>query len=162
MNKGHDKGHKGQMSDREVMRMALEVLEQWMRIDTVEDMHIFETVTAPEAIAVLRQALEQEPWDITDMAHRAGGLSMEQEPVAWMQADQPELYVKECKDEMRGYTIPLYAAPPKREWVGLTDEELSDLYNLNYDDYVSDNIGIVDFLMIAGSIESKLKEKNGY
>ena len=57
--KGHDKGHKGQMSDREVMKLALEALEHWMRIDTVEDMHIFETVTAPEAIAVLRQALEQ-------------------------------------------------------------------------------------------------------
>lgn len=24
MNKGHDKGHKGQMSDREVMKLALE------------------------------------------------------------------------------------------------------------------------------------------
>ena len=50
----------------------------------------------------------------------------EQEPVAWMQADQAELYVKEFKDEVRGYTIPLYTAPPKREWVGLTDDEVNE------------------------------------
>lgn len=29
MTKGHDKGHKGQMSDREAMKLALEALEGW-------------------------------------------------------------------------------------------------------------------------------------
>ena len=38
----------------------------------------------------------------------------EQEPVAWMQ-DSIELYVQESKDTIRGYVIPLYTAPPKRE-----------------------------------------------
>ena len=38
----------------------------------------------------------------------------EQEPVAWMQ-DSIELYVREEKDIVRGYVIPLYTAPPKRE-----------------------------------------------
>lgn len=123
----------------EAAEMALEALEHWMRIDTVEDMHIFETVTAPEAIAVLRQALEQpectecngmgfrdgvgdkckkcggegaEPWDTTDMAHRPGGLSMEQEPVAWL-TDREQMYFDK-EDALRdcdGFIQPLYAAP---------------------------------------------------
>ena len=38
----------------------------------------------------------------------------EQEPVAWMQ-DSIELYVLEEKSAIRGYVIPLYTAPPKRE-----------------------------------------------
>ena len=38
----------------------------------------------------------------------------EQEPVAWMQ-DSIELYVLEEKNILRGYVIPLYTAPPKRE-----------------------------------------------
>jgi len=46
------------------------------------------------------------------------------EPVAWMQEGQPELYVKEEKDEKRRYVIPLYTTPQPRTWVGLTDEEL--------------------------------------
>ena len=38
------------------------------------------------------------------------------QPVAWMQEGQPELYVKEEKDEKRRYVIPLYATPqPKQE-----------------------------------------------
>ena len=57
-------------------------------------------------------------------------------------------------------SVALYTAPPRREWVGLTDDEYSDLYNLNYDNYVSDNIGIIDFIVIAHAIEAKLKEKN--
>ena len=45
----------------------------------------------------------------------------EQEPVAWMQ-DDIELYVLEEKNILRGYVIPLYTAPPKRE--PLNDEKL--------------------------------------
>jgi len=60
----------------------------------------------------------------------------EQEPVAWMQANQPELYqpelyVEECKDDVRGYTIPLYTAPPSKPWVSLTDEEIGLLSTNN-------------------------------
>jgi hypothetical protein len=49
---------------------------------------------------------------------------------------------------------------PKREWVGLTDEEMSDTYNRHYNDYASDNVGIIDFIVIARAIESKLRERN--
>ena len=59
------------------------------------------------------------------------------------------------------HTVPLYLyGHPPKIWQGLTDEELSEIYNKNYDDYVSENIGIVDFLMIAGAVEATLKDKN--
>ena len=50
----------------------------------------------------------------------------EQEPVAWMQ-DSIELYVLEEKSAIRGYVIPLYTAPPKRE--PIEDGELEVWYS---------------------------------
>lgn len=52
--------------------------------------------------------------------------------------------------EVEDVKIPLYTAPPKREWVGLTDEEISTIdwkHNETLHDY-------------ARAIEAKLKEKN--
>jgi hypothetical protein len=56
----------------------------------------------------------------------------------------------------------LYAAPPKREWVGLTDEEIDgmDCVELKYigtGEYVVNGKSIWNF---AKAIEAKLKEKN--
>ena len=45
------------------------------------------------------------------------------------------------------HTVPLYTAPPKREWVGLTDED-----EIPWDG--------VDAKSFAKAIEAKLKEKN--
>jgi hypothetical protein len=47
-------------------------------------------------------------------------------------------------------TIPLYTAPPKREWVGLTDEEVES-WRGNYDFFNS---------ALVREVEAKLKEKN--
>jgi hypothetical protein len=44
-------------------------------------------------------------------------------------------------------------------WVGLTDEELSETYNVNYDIY-KEHVEYVDFVLIYRAIEAKLKEKN--
>ena len=45
----------------------------------------------------------------------------EQEPVAWMGAhDRTDLY---CRKPPQADVIPLYTAPPQREWQGLTHEE---------------------------------------
>jgi hypothetical protein len=51
-----------------------------------------------------------------------------------------------------GHTKPLYTAPPKREWVGLTDEEVM----LVMDDVLEGG----GWLDVARAIEAKLKEKN--
>ncbi len=53
----------------------------------------------------------------------------EQKPVAWMQ-DDIELYVLEEKNILRGYVIPLYTAPPKRE--PLSDETIAKLWGESY------------------------------
>ena len=53
----------------------------------------------------------------------------------------------------------LEEAQLKKEWVGMTDDELSDAYNLHYEKYFKD-IDYVDFLLIYKAVEAKLKEKN--
>jgi hypothetical protein len=51
---------------------------------------------------------------------------------------------------------PLYTTPPKREWVGLTDEEIYE-YADKYLYQHGSNYGIKAF---GKAIEAKLKEKN--
>ena len=69
-----------------------------------------------------------------------------EEPVAWVyngilhEFDPSEFATSEVK--------PLYTAPPKREWVGLTDEEMEDLW----DRYAH--------MEMMRAIEAKIKEKN--
>lgn len=78
-----------------------------------------------------------------------------QEPIAWMVLTQndkklmlwgqekPPIFDSPVK------LIPLYTAPPKREWVGLTDEECRRFNNR------------LSGSGVAEEIETKLKEKNG-
>jgi hypothetical protein len=54
-------------------------------------------------------------------------------------------------DEMGFKCNPLYTAPPKREWVGLTDEEIHDMNGYEEDRRM---------YRFARAIEAKLKEKN--
>jgi hypothetical protein len=77
-----------------------------------------------------------------------------QEPVAWMVRDQVDgcrypSALKNPAGSINGESKPLYTAPPKREWVGLTEEEKQAAY-LKIDAWSA----CVDF------IETKLKEKN--
>ena len=61
------------------------------------------------------------------------------------------------KEEQRiGEVTPLYTAPPKREWVGLTDEEVFEFADTNLYEG-GKNYGILSF---GKAIEAKLKEKN--
>ena len=81
----------------------------------------------------------------------------EQEPVAWMHILSDGHKYCVTKDES-GYvdnftdtytTVPLYTAPPKREWVGLTEEELKDIVKHN-----------VHWSSLIFAVENKLKKKN--
>ncbi len=113
------------------------------------------------------QADLAEQWDTSDMAHRSGGLSVEQEklckdcggigrvvcdgkcmpeqkPVAWIESVCALL--RQAHD-----TLSLASLPTKREWVGLTDEEI---------DYLEDAIDPAMYRVFARRIEAKLKEKN--
>ena len=76
------------------------------------------------------------------------------EPVAWMSDSDVGFY----KEEFGNYPcVPLYTAPPRREWVGLTDDER---------DSITDKV--IGFNSCCGweddyakAIEAKLREKNG-
>lgn len=57
-------------------------------------------------------------------------------------------------DELRAYI-------ESRQWVGLTDDEQSIIYNDLYTQYTRDDVNIADFILIARTIELQLKEKNG-
>jgi hypothetical protein len=76
----------------------------------------------------------------------------EPEPVAWM--NEGDIGKTDWKVWAHGKptaTIPLYTAPPQREWQGLTDEEVKDIvWNLPYEPSQEH----------IRAIEAKLKEKN--
>ena len=74
------------------------------------------------------------------------------QPVAWMMVHKvigpPSLHWKPQEDwHITWECKPLYTAPPKREWVGLTAPEVQECYDLNP-------------ARFASRIEAKLKEKN--
>ena len=124
---------------REAMQMALEALES----DPISHAGI---VSRKQAIAALRQALETE-----------------QEPVAWItNGGKGELWWHQSsKFDEEGNLIgpnpddtPLYTAPPKKRWVGLTDQEINSVcYKRDWTAPWTDET-------FARAIEAKLKEKN--
>ena len=81
----------------------------------------------------------------------------EQEPVGYVTIENISSWaqvpsIKWFKKPTEGT---LYTAPPKREWVGLTDEEMKKAW------YEMQNImGWYSFHEITQAIEAKLKEKN--
>jgi hypothetical protein len=81
----------------------------------------------------------------------------EHEPVAWM---KPSGLVSPYKHG--SYQIPLYAAPPKREWVGLTADEIWKCNKAEPGSAVDFHICVAhqNVLDFAEALEAKLKEKN--
>ena len=88
-------------------------------LDALKWCHGGEPCGTAEAIAVVEKTLAQT-----------------QEPVAWMKRinmlgddwDAYDFSVNQYGD----FQTPLYTTPPQRTWVGLTDDELTDLfYNTN-------------------------------
>ena len=78
----------------------------------------------------------------------------EQEPVGYVTIENISSWaqvpsIKWFKKPTEG---PLYTAPPKREWVGLMDEEVDECY------YWKDRLWTTDELV--RHVEAKLKEKN--
>ena len=119
---------------RKAAEMALEVME-YNRANGTPNMGA--------AIEALRQALAQP----------------EQEPVGYVTIETISSWakvpsIKWFKKPTQG---PLYTAPPKREWVGLTDEEIDGIYKTHHDQYGKCQTGGFEY---ERTIEAKLKEKN--
>ena len=137
----------------DAMKMALEALKEPLGFTGSReiDVRLHAAITAlrqairEAALDGLAQTSQEIEWDTTDMAHRSGGLSVEQEPVAWMRDDGTLLF---ADGNVFVVGQAFYTAPVKREWVGLTGLEVS-----HYNSRLSGS-------GVAEEIEAKLKERN--
>ena len=83
-------------------------------------------------------------------------LETEQKPVAWMHTTGTgHVYFRKKPQDKVYSPQPVYTAPPKREWVGLTDEEINSVR------YQRDWTADWTDTTFARAIEAKLREKNG-
>ena len=123
-------------SDRELLQMALDALDAGIKISPDSELH--ERFRARLA--------QQEP-----------------EPVAWM-AKTNRIYKSRMDAIANGEQLlnPLYAAPPQREWQGLTDNEIDQYYFFKNGDVLPGEAGEIgrDYRKFARAIEQALKEKN--
>jgi len=144
------------MTKDEALKLALEALDC-----ICSPLHVREITKVGNAMKAIKEALaqsDQEPDDLT-IAYMSGfhdGKNKyapqpkpEQKPVAWMREDE------DCTDcivweQTEEHTIPLYTTPPKRKWVGLTDEDMAEIW---------ENKGW--YVTMFKAVEAKLREKNG-
>ena len=80
----------------------------------------------------------------------------EQEPVAWTTMPEAEnwCFVASSKDptgKLEGKWFPLYTAPPRRKWIGLTRTELEEIFA---------NCDLDERGAVAHMVEVKLRNKN--
>jgi hypothetical protein len=132
---------------RDAARQALEALE---------------TVFMPHhpAVIALREALAEEALQrLTDANQEIEAVleQPEKEPVAWMDPNRGEvcrahwLESHAPERDVDRFSCPLYIHPPRREWRGLTEEEMVALAGGEL---------TRDERMIARAIEAALKERN--
>ena len=131
--------------ERAVLKQALEALEAThYDIGSAEKQRL----EAMDAISALRAALAQQ--------------EQEQEPVAWMLPGSNAIIMAATK-VYRGalakyYTQPLYTTPPRREWRGLTMQEINALPEIGG---VMWRMGTAPAVLRAiRAVEQALKEKN--
>ena len=160
------------MTDRETLKLALEALEFAASQIYNEDN---DDIIA-DAITAIRQAIDHVP-DTTKMIEPDMGIDRgawdgvpdatkwvdelrggdeteeEQEPVAWIGHSGNLAYSKNSfMPSVRHLSKPLYTAPPKREWIWLTDEEILVCGGMDgADNWV---------FQFANALQIKLREKN--
>ena len=89
-------------------------------------------------------------WDAAGTALRDELAKPEQEPVAWMLPEYGDVLSASEADGTGIYNIPLYTAPPRKEWVGLTEHDIELTF-------LSSGYTAKNFVR---AIEAKLKDKN--
>ena len=100
--------------------------------------------------AAYQQAEKQDPVAWSVLNKRTGKHWYTHESRYTAQYYANEYSYRESDNTPSMVVTPLYTAPPKREWIGLTDEERTEAAN---------NAGF-GHINIALEIEAKLKEKN--
>ena len=89
----------------------------------LEALHNIDQSNNDDAIEALRQALAEPANSTTDFVEPKASSQTEQEPLVWMNK-----YGHVASFQNEEYKDPLYTAPPKREWVGLTVNEARKFY----------------------------------
>lgn len=137
------------MADTEALEDAKMTLEVIKKTDPgVYDEMIDDT------LSLIRKALSSSILGAIDRL-----VDPDQKPVACVQ-DLDEVKRKHLVyEKAMDWKDPLYTAPVKREWQGLTDEEIKNLW----DGHVVPVFGKngINPIVFARAIEAKLKEKNG-
>ena len=128
---------------REAMKQALEAFDAlYMNDYSGYEISKHESYIIDDAVKALRQALETEPFEYWNAVE------------GWVKIDE----VREHFDAVGCGTIyksagegrsPLYTAPPKKQWVGLTLNEAEDFYE-KYTDRAE----------LINAIDKFLEEKN--
>ena len=132
------------MTDRELLEQALEALVRGR----------------PQIVG----ALVQQDQDAAITALRERLAQPEQEPVAWARFSDKGNIIDLLNEPDRSYT-PLYTTPPRREWQGLTEEEIESC-NQTTTDWGAPCVWLWDDtleeggIQFARAIEAKLREKN--
>jgi hypothetical protein len=170
---------------REIMQQALDALKNGKNVRQGMGNTKLQIAFENDAIAALEAELakpEQEldyPPECTTqemkIAYAAGWFKAlevqrnkqpEQEPVAWIEHEWSGTGLRHLQWDRRKPTLrdevlnplwtPLYTAPPKREWLSLTDDEIYEVANgkgIRWGENYHANF--------ARAIEAKLREKNG-
>jgi hypothetical protein len=136
------------MTDRELLQQALAMLED-----------INQCSLPPTGIPL--------PAEIDEVmeALRARLAQPESEPFGWVKIDEVRQHFDTAgcgtiyKHEGEG-RVPLYAAPPQREWVKLTDDEIQQSYETTGHYQTLRPQDSFAVYALARAIETKLKEKN--
>ena len=83
----------------------------------------------------------------------------QQEPVAWMDIDEKGSAsgLRYWSEPDNRHEVALYTTPQQRPWVGLTDEEIDDIYWQHTNHSGNYEVPIWPY---ERAIEAKLKEKN--
>ena len=115
---------------KEAMKLALEALKNFEKAGLA-------TLKTIDAITAIKHALEQP----------------EPEPVAWITQNGKGWLRWHKPDDNNTDSVPLYKSPPKREWQGLTDEEIDEGQRQSWVDKQA-------FESAVWWAEAKLKEKN--
>jgi len=121
----------------EAMKQGLEALKTvWYHVGTFaptdDAIELYD-----QARTSLRQAIEE---------------AEKQEPYGYFRYDiRLDAWVQ-SRDSNKG--VAFYTHPPKREWVGLTEEEIDQIYCTCHDNYDGRN-------KYERALEAKLREKNG-
>ena len=147
------------MTDREIMLQAYDAIKAHLLHHEHGCVYLNPVMYALEAALAQPDETETLKRCLFQMQEAAKALAQpEREPVAWMMPDYGDVLSASEADGTGIYNIPLYTAPPRKEWVGLTDDEKN---NCLVEADPCEALATPEAQELMREVEAKLKEKNG-